>query len=136
MKVKYKEKFIYESVKLKQSIKASYSEIMKDLLQLEEGCIENKKDLMYEIVKKKIPKHYDKKKNRKYKMKITEDISPVLGLASLINEIDTDQTCKKKLAKQPKNKNSQKTNKKSIRSLYTNAEVHIGIAKFITTVKK
>jgi hypothetical protein len=78
---------------------------------------------------------------RKSKTRITEDISPILGLASLINEMDslpqivTEQKVKPNKSLNTFNKKTGKVNKSkySVKlSGFTRAETHLGIARFIS----
>jgi hypothetical protein len=72
-----------DSISFKQIIKASTSEINKDLLLMDDSPGKFRKT-SFEIEMKR-SKH-SKVPGRK-KMRITEDFAPVLGLASLMNEI-------------------------------------------------
>lgn len=133
--------FFTDTISFRQKIKASPSEIMKDLLQINDSIQLSRKYSNTDQDPRKPQKNHSNQRPRKSKTKITEDISPILGLASLINEMDSVpqvvtekkiKTCKsvaavsKKSGKINKNKTFMKL------SGFTRAETHLGIARFIS----
>ena len=127
--------FIRENTFLKHGIKASQSEIMKDFLLINNSVPVFSKIPLLETDPRKLQKVKEKQRGRKHKQKITEDISPVLGFASLLNEISSFS---KETIKKPKHskllKKASKTSKNSeFPKLegFTRAETHLGIARFI-----
>ncbi|OMJ93471.1 hypothetical protein SteCoe_3593 [Stentor coeruleus] len=134
--------FISDTSNFKQKIKASQSEIMKDFMQISNSVPVFKRVAQVDSDPRKL-----QKRPRKSKARITEDISPILGLATLINEMDSYQmpNVQEKKPKQNKAlgnnvaKKTIKTNKlKPIMKLagFTRAETHIGIARFISERNK
>lgn len=134
--------FLPETSNFRQKIKASPSEIMKDLLQINDSIQLSRKFPIIDIDSKKPQKVLLTQRPRKYKTRITEDIGPILGLASLINEIDNNFpafVCEKK----PKHSQSVCVQGKKVTkapkppalmkiSGFTRAETHLGIARFIS----
>ena len=133
--------FFPDTISFRQKIKASPSEIMKDLLQINDSIQLSRKYSSTEQDPRKPQKNHSNQRPRKSKTRITEDISPILGLASLINEMDTaPQIVTEKKAKPSQSvatlsKKSGKVNKnKTFMKLsgFTRAETHLGIARFIS----
>lgn len=132
------EDFICDPSTFKQTIKASQSEILKDFQQINNTSFTIKKVVQIDVEHKKIAKVKASQRMRKTKLSITEDIGPILGFASLINEIDTFQpTPPKKKSKQTKGQNNKKGQKanKSKESLKFcqgfRAETHVSLAHYI-----
>ncbi|OMJ93667.1 hypothetical protein SteCoe_3367 [Stentor coeruleus] len=132
------EDFICDPSTFKQTIKASQSEILKDFQQINNSAISIKKIVQVDVEPKKIAKIKSSQRIRKTKLSITEDIGPILGFASLINEIDTFQpTPPKKKLKQIKGQGSKKGQKinqaKEVPKFCQGlrAETHVSLAHFI-----
>jgi hypothetical protein len=141
MKTRQKDSEIFtsDSLHFKQNIKASQSEIMKDFLQINESVPVFKKIPQVDSDPRKLQKVLNIQRTRKAKTRITEDISPVLGLATLINEMDSGQlTIFQKKPKPAKPQNAKKLPKvtkcnQAIKLIgYSRAETHLGIARFIS----
>lgn len=130
-------RLIADSLAFKQSIKASSSEIIKDLLQMNESAGQVRKQSIDSDCKKgKNSKSFCGRKN---KLKITEDVGPVLGLATLMNEMHDplssivamrNEVEEEKVVKIPKNKKTVKSNKQNLLK-FTRAGTHLAIAFFI-----
>lgn len=130
-------RLISDSLAFKQSIKASSSEIIKDLSQMNESAGQSRKQ-SYEAEYRK-GKNFKSFCGRKNKLKITEDVGPVLGLATLMNEMHDSVSSfvavrndveEEKVIKVPKNKKTVKNNKQNLLK-FTRAGTHLAIAFFI-----
>ena len=135
--------FTVDTSNFKQKIKASQSEIMKDFLQISNSLPSLKRISASDSGPRKYQKVISTQRPRKSKTRITEDISPILGLASLINEMDScplSLTQEKKPA--PNKTNSNHISKKPSKAVkprppmklsgFSRAETHLGIARFIS----
>lgn len=133
---------ITDCLTFKQSIKASSSEILKDLLQMNESAGQIRKK-SYEVEYKK-NKSFKTFCGRKSKLKITEDVGPILGLATLMNEMYDPVTSlipiraecveEERTIKIPKNKKTIKVNKQNLLK-FTRAGTHLALAFFIKQKK-
>ena len=127
-----------DSGHFKQLIKASQSEIMKDILSISDSPTVYKQVAQIDPDPRKLSKVWFKQRPRKSKTKITDDISPVLGLASLLNEVDSSQPILQKKPKPVKIQNIRKKEPKVLKCRqfmkmigYTRAETHLGIACYV-----
>jgi len=144
---------ITDCLTFKQSIKASSSEIIKDLVQINESAVQIRKKTNEVEFKK--PKSFKTFCVRKTKLSITEDVGAILGLATLMNEMNDPATSsvsttrsesieqekeqekekeEERLIKIPKNKKTVKANKQSL-SKFTRAGTHVALA-FLIKQKK
>ncbi|OMJ70797.1 hypothetical protein SteCoe_31145 [Stentor coeruleus] len=138
---------ISDTSNFKQKIKASQSEIMKDFMQISNSLPVFKRVAQIDSDICKLQKVSNNKRPRKMKTKITEDISPILGLATFINEMNSCEMpfMQEKFPKQGMvvgniigGKNVKNSKPKVIIKLagFTRAETHIGIAQFISKGNK
>ena len=135
--------FISDTSHFNQAIRASQSEIMKDFLQISNSMPAFKRSIQSDMDPRKLQKVWSIQRARKAKTRITEDISPILGLATLINEMDSSQiVALQKKTKQPKPQPVKKIPKlkKPCPVIKiagcTRAETHLGIARFISQCLK
>lgn len=123
-----------DCISFRQTIKATVSEINKDLLQIDESSGKTRKT-SFEIECKRLKTI---KQPCRKKMKITEDVGPILGLASLMNEIFENPSVsppkiEEKITKVKQVKNLRGHNKKL--SKFSRAATHLAIAYLIKEQK-
>jgi hypothetical protein len=139
--------FISDTSNFKQKIKASQSEIMKDFMQISNSLPVFKRVAQIDSDTCKLQKVSNNKRPRKTKTRITEDISPILGLATFINEMNSCEMpfMQEKFPRQGMvvgnniDKKAVKNSKqKTVMKIagFTRAETHIGIARFISKGNK